>query len=53
MRDAVKIEIEQDKASRLPSLKENRAVALAERLELEEMDATTGSPVSGSSARPS
>ena len=40
MRDAVKIEIEQDKASRLPSLKENRAVAaLAERLELEEMDA--------------
>ena len=40
MRDAVKSEIEQDKASRLPQLKENRCVAkLAERLELEEMDA--------------
>ena len=40
MRDAIKIEIEQDKASRLPQLKENRCVAkLAERLELEEMDA--------------
>ena len=38
--DAIKIEIEQDKASRLPQLKENRCVAkLAERLELEEMDA--------------
>ena len=39
MRDAVKIELEQDKASKLPGLKENRCVAkLAERLELEEMD---------------
>lgn len=39
MRDAIKLEIEADKASNLPSLKENRAVAkLAERLELEEMD---------------
>ena len=40
MRDAIKIEIEQDKASRLPAEKENRCVsALAERLQLEEMDA--------------
>ncbi|WP_144744787.1 trigger factor [Enorma burkinafasonensis] len=40
MRDAVKIEIEQDKNAQLPGLKENRAVAeLAKRLELEEMDA--------------
>ena len=40
MRDAIKIELEQDKASNLPTLKENRAVAaLAERLQLEEMDA--------------
>ncbi len=40
MRDAVKLELEQDKQSRLPQLKENRAVEkLAERLELEEMDA--------------
>ena len=39
MRDAVKIEIEQDKQSRLPGIKESRCVAaLAERLELEEMD---------------
>ena len=39
MRDAVKIEIESDKASQLPQLKENRCVSkLAERLELEEMD---------------
>ena len=34
MRDAIKIEIEQDKASRLPAEKENRCVsALAERLQ--------------------
>ena len=40
MRDAVKIEIEQDKASKLPGMKENRCVAkLAERLQLDEMDA--------------
>ena len=40
MRDAVKEEIESEKASQFPQLKENRAVAaLAERLELEEMDA--------------
>lgn len=40
MRDAIKIEIEQDKASRLPAEKENRCVsALAERLQLDEMDA--------------
>lgn len=39
MRDAVKLEIESDKTSQLPQLKENRAVAaLAERLELEELD---------------
>ena len=39
MRDAIKIEIEQDKASRLPAEKENRCVsALAERLQLDEMD---------------
>lgn len=39
MRDAIKIELEQDKASKLPALKENRCVAaLAERLQLEEMD---------------
>ena len=39
MRDAVKLEIEADKNSKLPSLKENRCVAeLAKRLELEEMD---------------
>ena len=40
MRDAIKLEIEADKNSKLPSLKENRAVSkLAERLELDEMDA--------------
>ena len=40
MRDAVKLEIEQDKTAQLPQLKENRAVAkLAERLQLDEMDA--------------
>ena len=40
MRDAIKIEIEQDKASRLPAEKENRCVsALAGRLQLDEMDA--------------
>ncbi len=40
MRDAVKEELAADKTSRLPQLKENRAVAkLAERLDLEEMDA--------------
>ena len=40
MRDAVKLELEQDKASKLPQLKENRAVAaLAERLQLDEVDA--------------
>ena len=40
MRDAIKLEIEQDKASRLPAEKENRCVsALAERLQLDEMDA--------------
>ena len=39
MRDAVKLEIEQDKEARLPGIKESRCVAaLAERLELEEMD---------------
>ncbi len=39
MRDAVRLEIEADKQQQFPSLKENRAVAaLAERLELEEMD---------------
>ena len=39
MRDAIKLELEQDKASKLPALKENRCVSkLAERLELEEMD---------------
>ncbi|WP_102337585.1 trigger factor [Collinsella provencensis] len=39
MRDAVKLEIEQDKTTQLPQLKENRAVAeLAKRLELEELD---------------
>lgn len=40
MRDAVKLELDQDKSSKLPSIKENRAVAaLAERLELEEVPA--------------
>ena len=40
MRDAIKLELEQDKASKLPALKENRCVAaLAERLQLDEMDA--------------
>lgn len=40
MRDAVKLELEQDKSSKLPQMKENRAVSkLAERLELDEMDA--------------
>ncbi len=40
MRDAVKLELEADKTSQLPQLKENRAVSkLAERLELDEMDA--------------
>lgn len=39
MRDAVKLEIESDKSSQLPQLKENRCVAkLAERLQLDEMD---------------
>ncbi len=39
LRDAIKSEIEGDKASKLPGLKENRAVAkLAERLELEKVD---------------
>mgnify|MGYP002519380787 CR=1 FL=1 len=39
MRDAVKSEVEADKGSQLPQLKENRAVAkLAERLQLDEMD---------------
>ncbi|WP_085830512.1 trigger factor [Collinsella vaginalis] len=39
MRDAVKLELEADKTSKLPQLKENRAVSkLAERLELDEMD---------------
>ncbi|MBE6468626.1 MAG: trigger factor [Coriobacteriaceae bacterium] len=39
MRDAVKLELEADKTSKLPQLKENRAVSkLAERLELEKMD---------------
>ncbi|AEB06918.1 trigger factor [Coriobacterium glomerans PW2] len=39
MRDAVKLELEQDKSSKLPGLKEQRSVsALAERLELTEMD---------------
>ena len=39
MRDAIKLELEQDKASKLPALKENRCVAaLAERLQLDEMD---------------
>ena len=40
MRDAVKSEIEGDKTSQLPQLKENRCVSkLAERLEMEELDA--------------
>ena len=40
MRDAVKLEIEQDKTAQLPQLKENRCVAkLAERLQMEELDA--------------
>ena len=39
MRDAVKIEIENDKKSQFPTLKENRAVQeLTRRLELEEID---------------
>ncbi len=39
LREAIKSEIEGDKASKLPGLKENRAVAkLAERLELEKVD---------------
>lgn len=39
MREAIKGELAQDKESRLPQLKENRAVAkLAERLQLDEMD---------------
>ncbi len=39
MREGVKEELEGDKASKLPGLKENRAVAaLAERLELEKVD---------------
>ena len=39
MRDAVKEEIESEKTSQFPQLKENRAVsALSERLELDEMD---------------
>ncbi|QWT18202.1 trigger factor [Collinsella sp. zg1085] len=40
MREAVKEDLAKDKESRLPQLKENRVVSkLAERLELEEMDA--------------
>ena len=39
MRDGVKEELEGDKTSKLPGLKENRAVAaLSERLELEKVD---------------
>ncbi|MCF6413959.1 trigger factor [Collinsella ihumii] len=39
MRDAVKTELDADKSSKLPGIKENRAVAkLAERLELEKVD---------------
>lgn len=39
MRDAIKLELEQDKTAKLPGLKENRAVAkLAERLQLDKMD---------------
>lgn len=39
MRDAVKIELEADKTSKLPGLKENRVVSkLAERLDLEKVD---------------
>ncbi len=39
LNEAIKSEIEADKASKLPGLKENRAVAkLAERLELEKVD---------------
>ena len=39
MRDAVKIELDADKTSKLPGIKENRAVAkLAERLDLEKVD---------------
>lgn len=39
MRDAVKIELDADKTSKLPGIKENRAVAkLAERLEAEKID---------------
>ncbi len=39
MRDAIKLELDQDKTSKLPALKENRCVAkLAERLQLDEMD---------------
>ena len=39
MRDAVKIEVENDKKAKLPQLKENRAVAeLTRRLDLEEVD---------------
>lgn len=38
MRDAIKLELEQDKSSKLPALKENRAVAeLATRLDLEKV----------------
>ena len=40
MRDAIKVELEADKKSKLPQMKENRAVAkLAERLQLDDMDA--------------
>lgn len=39
MRDAVKTELDADKTSKLPGIKENRAVAkLAERLDLEKVD---------------
>ena len=39
MRDAVKTELDADKSSKLPGIKENRAVAkLAERLDLEKVD---------------
>lgn len=39
MRDAIKLEVEADKSSKLPALKENRVVAkLAERLELDKVD---------------
>ena len=46
MRDAVKIELEADKTSKLPGIKETRAVAaLAERLQLDEVDETYANSV--------